>query len=211
LFFFYQQLILSETIGNFRWGNFIMHMIVGLGNPGQQYTGTRHNVGFMMLDYLAAKHNLAFLDSKWQALVAKAVIWDLSVLLLKPETFMNLSGTAVAQAVHFYKLPPENMIILHDDLDIEFGRLKIVSGGGDGGHKGIRSIIEHLGTNNFSRIKIGIGRPASSILPEKYVLGKFESDEKELIEQKIPVVFEGIRIFMQQGIAKAMTVINRTG
>jgi len=188
-----------------------MFMIVGLGNPGQQYTGTRHNVGFMMLDYFAAKHDITFWESRWKALAVKAVVWDVSILLLKPETFMNLSGVVVTQAVHYYKIVPENIIVIHDDLDIEFGHLKIVSGGGDGGHKGIRSLVEHLGTKNFPRIKIGIGRPASPILPEKYVLSKFEPQEKEIIEQKRAVVFEGIRIFLQKGIAAAMTEINQKG
>jgi len=186
-----------------------MFLIVGLGNPGQQYRGTRHNVGFMMLDFFAAKHDITFLESRWKALAVKAVFWDVSVLLLKPETFMNLSGVAVIQAAHYYKIVPENIIVIHDDLDIEFGRVKIVSGGGDGGHKGIRSLVEHLGTKNFPRIKIGIGRPASSILPEKYVLGKFEPQEKEIIEQKTAVVFEGIQILLQKGIAAAMTEINQ--
>ena len=186
-----------------------MYLIVGLGNPGQQYAGTRHNVGFMMLDYLAGKNNLTFTDSKWNASVAKVIVWDESVILLKPETFMNLSGTAVAQAAHFYKLQPADIIIIHDDLDMEFGRIKIVSGGGDGGHKGIRSITEHLGTKNFPRIKIGIGRPPSHILPEKYVLGKFDSEEREMLEQKMSIVAEGIRILLQQGIAAAMTVVNQ--
>jgi PTH1 family peptidyl-tRNA hydrolase len=186
-----------------------MYLIIGLGNPGQHYAGTRHNIGFMMLDYIAEKNNLTFLDSKWNALVSKAVVWDESLVLLKPQTFMNLSGTAVAQAVNFYKLQPANIIVIHDDLDMEFGRLKIVSGGGDGGHKGIRSIIEHLGTKNFPRIKIGIGRPPSPVVSEKYVLGKFDSDEKKVIEQKMSVVFEGLRVSLQQGIAAAMTFINR--
>jgi PTH1 family peptidyl-tRNA hydrolase len=202
-------LITGEAIRISAKENNTMFMIVGLGNPGQQYTGTRHNAGFMMLDYFAAEHNLVLSDSKWKALAAKAIIWNASVLLLKPETFMNLSGTPVAQAAHYYKLPPENILVLHDDLDIEFGRLKIVSGGGDAGHKGIRSIIEQLGTKNFSRIKIGIGRPSTPILPEKYVLGKFEPDEKEVIAGKMPVVSDGIRIFLQQGIAAAMTAINQ--
>jgi len=186
-----------------------MYLIVGLGNPGQQYRGTRHNVGFMMLDYLAGKINLTFADSRWKALVAKATLWDESVVLLKPETYMNLSGTAVAQAAHFYKIPPAHIIIIHDDLDMEFGRIKLVSGGGDGGHKGIRSIIEQLGTKDFPRLKIGIGRPPVPVLPEKYVLGKFDSAEKERIEQKLSVVLEGIRIFLQQGIAAAMSLVNQ--
>jgi PTH1 family peptidyl-tRNA hydrolase len=186
-----------------------MYLIAGLGNQGQQYAATRHNVGFMMLDYLAERHNLTFTDSKWKALIAKAIIWDNSAVLLKPETFMNLSGTAVGQAAHFYKIEPENIIIIHDDLDMELGRLKIVSGGGDGGHKGIRSITEHLGTKDYPRIKIGIGRPPAAFLPEKYVLGKFGTEEKKIIDQKMPVVIEGVRIFLQQGRAAAMTMINQ--
>jgi PTH1 family peptidyl-tRNA hydrolase len=186
-----------------------MYMIVGLGNPGQQYAATRHNVGFMMLDYLAAEKKLTFLESKWKALTAKGNIWDESVILLKPETFMNLSGSSVAQAAHYYKLHPENIMVLHDDLDIELGRLKIVAGGGDGGHKGIRSIAEHLGSKDFPRLKIGIGRPVGSILPEKYVLGKFAADEKEIIDKKMVAVAEGLKIFLQQGISSAMSVINQ--
>ena len=186
-----------------------MYLIAGLGNPGQQYAGTRHNIGFMMLDHFAEKNNLTFTDSKWKALVSKAVIWDESVVLLKPQTFMNLSGMAVAQAVNFYKLQPANIIVIHDDLDMEFGRLKIVSGGGDGGHKGIRSIIEHLGTKNFPRIKIGIGRPPTPVPPDKYVLSTFNSEEKKMIEQEMSLVFEGLRVSLQRGISAAMTFINR--
>jgi PTH1 family peptidyl-tRNA hydrolase len=186
-----------------------MYLIAGLGNPGQQYAGTRHNIGFMMLDHFVEKNNLTFTDSKWKALVSKAVIWDESVVLLKPQTFMNLSGMAVAQAVNFYKLQPANIIVIHDDLDMEFGRLKIVSGGGDGGHKGIRSIIEHLGTKNFPRIKIGIGRPPTPVPPDKYVLSTFNSEEKKMIEQKMSLVIEGLRVSLQQGISAAMTFINR--
>ena len=171
-----------------------MYLIAGLGNPGQQYAGTRHNIGFMMLDHFAEKNDLTFTDSKWKALVSKAVVWDESVVLLKPQTFMNLSGMAVAQAVYFYKLQPANIIVIHDDLDMEFGRLKIVSGGGDGGHKGIRSIIEHLGTKNFPRIKIGIGRPPTPVPPDKYVLSTFNSEEKKMIEQKMSLVIEGLRV-----------------
>jgi len=186
-----------------------MHLVVGLGNPGSQYVGTRHNVGFMMLDYIAARHNITFSDSKWNALLAKAVIWDVSLLLLKPETFMNLSGAAVSQTAHYFKIIPENIIVLHDDLDIELGRLKIVSNGGDGGHKGIRSIIEQLGSKDFARIKIGVGRPSPPVLPEKYVLGKFDIREREIIEQRMSDVYEGVRIILQKGIGQAMTKFNQ--
>lgn len=186
-----------------------MFIIVGLGNPGQQYLDTRHNVGFMALDFFARENNLLFSDSKWKALAVKGVLWGESVVLLKPETFMNLSGTAVSGAANYYKVSTDNILVMHDDLDMEFGRLKMVSSGGDGGHKGIRSIIEQLGTKDFPRLKIGIGRPPESVQPEKYVLARFASHEKEVILQRLPDVCEGIKIFLQQGIAAAMTIINR--
>ena len=122
---------------------------------------------------------------------------------------MNLSGTAVAQVANFYKLETDNIIVIHDDLDMELGRIKIVSGGGAGGHKGVRSIIEHLGTKDFPRIKIGIGRPSIPIAPDKYVLGKLGSDEHMLIQQKMAVVLEGINILIRQGISAAMTQVNQ--
>jgi PTH1 family peptidyl-tRNA hydrolase len=186
-----------------------MYLIAGLGNPGEKYSSTRHNIGYIMLDYLAAENTMAFTDSRWKGQVAKGIAWDESVVLLKPETFMNLSGMAVAKAADFYKLAPENIIVIHDDLDLDLGRVKMVAGGGDGGHKGIRSIIEHLGTRDFARIKIGIGRPPASFAPENYVLGKITADEKKILDAKTGLVVEGIRIFMQQGIAAAMTEMNR--
>jgi PTH1 family peptidyl-tRNA hydrolase len=186
-----------------------MYLIVGLGNPGSQYVGTRHNVGFMLLDYLAQENNVSFTESKWKALMAKTVIWGESVILLKPETFMNASGTALAAAAKYYKILTDNIIVIHDDLDMPLGRIKMVSGGGDGGHKGIRSSITHLGTRDFPRVKIGIGRPSSMVPPENYVLGRFEPDEHELIKQRMAVVVEGIKVFMQQGISAAMNAVNQ--
>ena len=186
-----------------------MFLIVGLGNPGPKYAGTRHNVGFMALDFIAGKNNLAFTESKWKAAIAKTLLFDKTVVLLKPETLMNLSGTAVMQAVHFFKLQPAEIIVLHDDLDIELGRIKIAANGGDGGHRGVRSIIEYLGTKDFARIKIGIGRPPLPVAPDKFVLGKLDSHELEIIEGKMPLLLEGIRIFLQQGVPAAMTVLNQ--
>lgn len=186
-----------------------MFMIAGLGNPGQQYADTRHNVGFWALDYLARENKLVFKETKWQALVSKGIVCGESVVLLKPETFMNLSGTAVSQAAHYYKVATDHILVIHDDLDMEFGRLKMVLGGGDGGHKGIRSIVQHLGTKDFPRLKIGIGRPPEPVPPDKYVLGRFEPLEKETLEQRLSGLYEGIRIFLQQDIGAAMTVINK--
>ena len=185
-----------------------MYLIVGLGNPGLQYVGTRHNVGFMLLDYFAQEMKVSFSESKWKALIVKTAVWNESVILLKPETFMNASGTAMAAVAQYYKLSTENIIVIHDDLDMPLGRIKIVSGGGDGGHKGVRSSIEHLGTKDFLRIKIGIGRPSLPIPPEKYVLARFGPDEQEVIHQRMAVVVEGIKILMQQGISAAMNAVN---
>jgi PTH1 family peptidyl-tRNA hydrolase len=186
-----------------------MYLIAGLGNTGLQYEGTRHNVGFMLLDYLARDNDLSFSESKWKALTAKTVLWDESVILLKPETYMNASGAAVAAAVQFYKMSVDDIIIIHDDLDMQFGRIKIVSGGGDGGHKGVRSCIEHLGTRDFSRVKIGIGRPLEPIPPDKYVLARFDKDEQETMEQKMPDLAAAVKKILQQGVAAAMNTVNQ--
>jgi len=186
-----------------------MHLIVGLGNPGLQYVDTRHNVGFMLLDYLAQASKVSFAESKWKALIAKTLMWKKSFILLKPQTFMNASGLAIAPVAHYYKLSTDNIIVIHDDLDMPLGRIKIVSGGGAGGHKGVSSSIEHLGTKSFPRIKIGIGRPSTPIPPEKYVLAKFGPEENEVINQRLEVVVEGIRILAQQGLSAAMNVVNQ--
>lgn len=186
-----------------------MYLIVGLGNPGQQYTGTRHNVGYMMLDHLARENNLSFTESKWKGLIARGETWDKPVLLIKPETFMNLSGMAVVQAANYYKITPEKIVVIHDDLDLDLGRIKMASGGGDGGHKGIRSIVEQLGTRDFARLKIGIGRPPEPVPPEKFVLGRFNLDEIGVVEKKADIVLEGLKLFLQQGIGAAMTIVNQ--
>jgi len=186
-----------------------MYLLAGLGNPGPQYSGTRHNVGFMLLDYLARETGVGFAESRWKAMAAKTVISGVTVVMLKPETYMNLSGIAVSQAAHFYKVEPAKIIVIHDDLDIELGRIKMVSGGGDGGHKGIRSIIEHLGTSDFPRIKIGIGRPAGPVPPDKYVLANFGTEELAAVNQKMPAVLEGLKILLQDGISVAMNTVNQ--
>jgi len=185
-----------------------MFLLAGLGNPGSKYTGTRHNIGFMMLDYLASKYNLTFVDSKYQARQVKTVLWHASMILLKPETYMNLSGTAVAAMANFFKIENTNIFVVHDDLDLELGRIRISAGGGDGGHKGIRSIISSLGTKEFTRLRIGIGRPALPIPPERYVLSKFDAEELALIEQQLPLAEEGLQLLVKEGVTAAMNGIN---
>jgi PTH1 family peptidyl-tRNA hydrolase len=185
-----------------------MFLLVGLGNPGSQYDGSRHNIGFMVLDYLAAQNDLAFVDSKWQALQVRTVLWQESAILFKPQTFMNLSGTAVAALANYFKIAADRVIVVHDDLDLGLGRIRIAAGGGDGGHKGIRSIISSLGTRDFPRLKVGIGRPSLPIPPDKYVLSKFAQDELELISHQLPLIEEGLQLLVQDGIAAAMNAVN---
>ncbi len=185
-----------------------MFLLAGLGNPGGKYAGTKHNIGFMMLDYLASRYNLTFVNSKYEASQVKTVLWGAPFILLKPETYMNLSGTAVAGVANFYKIESDKIIVVHDDLDLELGRIRISTGGGDGGHKGIRSIISSIGTKDFPRVRIGIGRPVLPIPPEKYVLSNFAADELATIDHQFPRVEEGLQLLVRDGAAAAMNVVN---
>ena len=185
-----------------------MRLLVGLGNPGTQYATTRHNLGFLAMDYLARHHDFTFSSSKWQAEVAKGSLWGKTVQLVKPMTFMNRSGAAVASISRFFKVPAERILVVHDDLDLDLARIKMVARGGAGGHNGIRSLIERLGTESFPRIKMGIGRPDKPIPAERYVLSGFSSAELETVEERLPSLEEGIRIFLEQDVAAAMNFLN---
>ncbi len=186
-----------------------MLIIAGLGNPGRQYQGTRHNIGFQVLDYLAAQHNISFSTSKWQALVAKANFWGASLLLVKPETFMNESGRAVGLIAAYYRVPPQDIIVVHDDLDLDLARVKVVVNRGAGGHNGIASLISHLGGKQFIRARIGIGRPSQAIPVRDFVLGRFNATEREELSDKIPKIYQDIKMIVEQGALQAMGVINR--
>jgi PTH1 family peptidyl-tRNA hydrolase len=185
-----------------------MFLVAGLGNPGEKYHLTRHNIGFLFLDYLAEKLRVNFSASKWQADTAKTMIGNEQVLLLKPRTFMNLSGNAVAGAASFHKIPPEKIIVIHDDIDMPFGRVKVVVNRGTGGHNGIRSILSLLGSKDFIRIKVGIGRPVEAIPVERYVLTKMADSEIECVKGMMDSVFESVRIIVCEGAGMAMNRIN---
>ncbi|MBI5559158.1 MAG: aminoacyl-tRNA hydrolase [Deltaproteobacteria bacterium] len=187
-----------------------MFLVAGLGNPGDKYHFTRHNIGFLYLDYLAEKLNVNFSPTKWQADAARAEMGSEQVLLLKPRTFMNLSGNAVASAAVFYKIPPEKIIVVHDDLDMPFGRLKIVVNRGTGGHNGIRSIISLLGNKDFVRVKVGIGRPIEAMPVERYVLTKMTDTEMQCVMTSRADVFEAIQLIVCQGVPAAMNKINQS-
>jgi len=188
-------------------------LIAGLGNPGPNYEETRHNVGFLLVDELARRQGVRLDSGKWDGLFCRASFWGARVFLVKPQTFMNLSGRTVARFTDFFKVPVDHLLVIHDDLDMHPGRLKLVSGGGAGGHNGIRSLIQCLGSKEFYRLKYGIGKPGQNnvhaeIPVEKYVLTPFSQDEKALLEKRVAIVLEGIEIFVKSGGQQAMNVLN---
>ena len=160
----------SEGAGDFT-------LIVGLGNPGREYAGNRHNVGFQIADRVALAHGLTFSKVQQQAMIALGRLSDHRVVIAKPQTFMNVSGRAVSGLLNFYKIPRERLIVIFDDLDLPFGTLRLRSEGGAGGHNGMRSIIGQLGANDFARLRVGIGRPPGRMDPAAYVLQDFGRDE----------------------------------
>jgi len=176
-------------------------LIVGLGNPGRQYEGTRHNVGFMVLDRLAAASGVTFQSvPRWQGHLAK--LPGCGTVLLKPQTFMNLSGRAVQQLLAYYKWPPEQMLVIYDDAALPLETLRFREKGSAGGHNGIKSIIEHLGTDAFPRLKIGIGSNEPGNLTG-HVLGKFSPAERLLVENTLATALEAVQLARSQGIAAA--------
>lgn len=183
-------------------------LIVGLGNPGRQYAATRHNVGFMVVDAFARKQGLAVTRSDHQALLAEGRWKEERIILLKPQTYMNLSGFAVSSAARWYKIEPQDIFVIHDDLDLEAGRLRIRTSGGAGGHKGIISIIEQLGTQDFARLKIGIGRPGPGMEVPDYVLTPFAPAEREIIQAAIARSVEAVEMVLDQGYLAAMNQFN---
>jgi PTH1 family peptidyl-tRNA hydrolase len=187
--------------------------VIGLGNPGKRYEGTRHNVGFMFLDQLAASYNQTFSKSKWDALALRMVLWNRRVLLVKPETYMNRSGRAVAASTRYFNIPVERIIVVHDDIDMHLGRIKLVDTGGSGGHNGIRSIIQSLGSADFYRLKIGIGRPGKSEahpdMPiDKFVLSDFSSDEYAMMQERFSLIEQGIALLAEGDSARAKNLLN---
>ena len=182
-------------------------LIVGLGNPGRRYAGNRHNVGFQCLDRLAEAWGMSFNRRKHKALLAQGEIASLRVLLAKPQTFMNLSGDTVGRMARFHKAPLESLLVIYDDLDLPVGSIRLRPEGGSGGHKGMKSITEHLGTNRFPRLRVGIGRPAHGD-PMDYVLNDFAPDERITIDEVYERVVSAVELWLAEGIAAAMNIHN---
>ncbi len=182
-----------------------MKLILGLGNPGRGYSWTRHNVGFLLLDYLAKQHDIAISRRGMKSLYGRGRIGSEEVVLAKPQTFMNLSGEAAQRLLQFFKIQPEDTIVLHDDLDLPWGKVRIRIRGGDGGHKGIRSIMESLGNEGFVRFKIGIGRPErASQDPADFVLQPLTGEKREEFKEMIEGNAEALETLILEGPQRAM-------
>ncbi|MEL7369631.1 MAG: aminoacyl-tRNA hydrolase [Myxococcota bacterium] len=186
-----------------------MRLVVGLGNPGREYDDTRHNVGFHVVDKLADRISTSIDDKKFKARIGRGRLGDDAALLMKPQTYMNLSGESVGPALGFYKLTTEDVIVLHDDLDLPLGRLKLKRGGGHGGHNGLRSLMKHLPDDRFIRVRIGIGRPPPRWDTADYVLSKFKADEWPMVDKVLATAADAVESICTHGISKAMAQFNQ--
>lgn len=182
----------------------VEYLVVGLGNPGRDYENTRHNAGFLAVDALAEKLGAKIDRLKFKSLCGDAMIGEHRVLLMKPSTFMNNSGEAVRDAMQFHKIPIEQVLVLFDDVSLDVGRLRIRRQGSDGGHNGIKSIIAHLGTQEFPRVKVGVGEKPPRMDLADYVLGHFSAEEKKIMEQAVKEAADAVCEIVSEGIDKAM-------
>ena len=194
-----------------------VRLIAGLGNPGTKYGGNRHNIGFMCVDHFAHENSLTLTRSSSQAKIVEGRIAGHDVVLAKPQTFMNNSGVSVGGLVRKFKVKFENLIIVHDDLDLPLGRIRIRLGGSSGGHNGINSIVQHIGNQEFIRVRVGIGRPNGQENGKNgeddvinHVLGDFSSEEKAIMQEVIPCVSQALQCLLTGGLTEAMNKYNST-
>lgn len=184
-----------------------MHLVVGLGNPGRQYATSRHNVGFMTVDLLARSLGLRFVRGRARTMQAAAVVGFRRIVLAKPLTYMNLSGYGVASLAGYYRIAPAQVLVVCDDMDLPLGALRLRAQGSSGGHNGLQSIIDTLGTREFPRLRLGIGRPAS-VTPVDFVLSRFSRPETAILRETLPAASAAIRLYLESGIEKAMNDFN---
>ena len=183
-----------------------MFLIVGLGNPEEKYDNTRHNIGFEAIDYIAKKYNIDINRKKFKGEYGEGFIENEKVILMKPTTYMNLSGECVREVINFYKLTNEDILVIYDDISLDLGKIRIRRKGSAGGHNGIKSIIAHVGSDEFSRIKIGVGQPKGDLV--NYVLGKFSKEEKEVLEEVLEVSKLATDTIIREDINSAMNKYN---
>ena len=184
-------------------------LVVGLGNPGEKYENTRHNVGFLTVDELAERARVPVQRLKHRALTNTLEVGSVKVLLMKPVTYMNLSGEAVGEAARFYKIPPERVLVISDDVSLPVGKLRIRKGGSAGGHNGLKSIIQHLGTDQFPRIKVGVGqKPHPDYDMADWVLGKFQGEDRKTMDVAVKRAADAVECFLREGPDKTMSRFN---
>ncbi|HOI73523.1 MAG TPA: aminoacyl-tRNA hydrolase [Syntrophales bacterium] len=185
-----------------------MKLIVGLGNPGERYRFSRHNLGFLVIDELAERENIPLSQKRFEAVFGKGAVSTTPALLTKPQTYMNLSGLAVRRLFDFFKIDLEDLIVVHDDLDLPFGALRLKKGGGSGGHKGLISVMESLGGDNFIRVRMGIGKPPHKGMVEDYVLQILPREQAERLSEVVSEAAEAIGFLMTSGLPAAMNRYN---
>ena len=186
-----------------------MKLVVGLGNPGEGYARTRHNVGYLVADRLALALGAPFTVRKFAAELAEGRAGAEKVWIMKPQTFMNHSGEAVGAALRFWKLGIEDLVVVHDDLELEPFRIQLKVGGGDGGHNGIKSVNAHVGSREYARVRVGVGRPPSQMDPADYVLGQFKRADDAELEGSVERACDAARLCVELGATKAMNQVNR--
>jgi PTH1 family peptidyl-tRNA hydrolase len=187
-----------------------MRLVVGLGNPGRRYRGTRHNIGARVVEALARRHGVALREEGW-AQVGTLTLGKVRVLLARPQTYVNVSGTAVADLRRRHRVPLSNLLVVYDDLDLPLGQIRLRAGGGHGGHNGMRSIIDALGEQGFPRLRLGIGRPPAGVDPADYVLGRFDPAEAALVDAAVERAADAVEVFVLEGIERAMSAFNVRG
>lgn len=185
-----------------------MYIVVGLGNPTKTYDGTRHNIGFNVIDQIAADLGISVNEKKHKAKFGKGYIGGEKIILAKPQTYMNLSGESVRALMDYYKVSEDELIIIYDDTSLDAGQIRIRGKGSAGGHNGIRSIISHLGTMEFPRIKVGIGSKPPGWDLADYVLSKFKEEEKDIIKEAVKTASDAVRVIITDGINEAMNQYN---
>ncbi len=185
-----------------------MYIIAGLGNPSKQYENTRHNVGFLSVEALADQIGADFTERKFKAFCAKGMIGGQKVILVKPQTFMNNSGESLREVVDFYKVDPSEVIVVYDDISLDVGQLRVRAKGSAGGHNGMKSIIQHLGTQDFARVRVGIGNKPPKMDLADYVLGHFSRDEEKVIQDAAKEAALAVTVMIESGVDAAMNRFN---
>jgi PTH1 family peptidyl-tRNA hydrolase len=188
---------------SYRW------IIAGLGNPGRSYALTRHNVGFMVIDRLAETAGIPMTHKKFESLIGSGSIEHTNVILVKPQAFMNVSGPPIQRLSSYFSVPYEHILVIHDDIDLNFGQLKLKMKGGHGGHKGIKSIMDAFGCGDFPRIRIGIGRPGAEVEVTDHVLGRFYPEEAELVQPTLKAASDAAMMIINKGITQGMNHFNK--